>query len=184
MITGDTLQLHLTYTLFQFLTSWKLIKILQLLHIKSYSLLCIANSSFYKTKGDNFKVPITTAINTYFKYIYMFGFLKTVLKNWSRALSGRLFLARNSKGDDIKTKRKVSSPFFLPSASLSFFHCRPFSFLFLFFFLPFYIARRRPLGDSLVLHCALLLRTIFASSACAHERACTKRKRFPSNLAR
>ena len=29
-----------------------------------------------------------------------------------RALSGCFFLARNSKGDDIKTKRKVS-PFFL-----------------------------------------------------------------------
>ena len=46
----------------------------------------------------------------------MSEFMKTVLKNWNRALSGRFFFFRPEtipKGDDIKIKRKVS-PFFLP----------------------------------------------------------------------
>ena len=45
--------------------------------------------------------------------IHVCRFMKTVLKNENRALSGRFFLARNSKVDDIKIKRKVS-PFLLP----------------------------------------------------------------------
>ena len=44
--------------------------------------------------------------------VYMSGFMKTRPKDRYRALSGRFFLARNSKGDDIKIKRTVS-PFFL-----------------------------------------------------------------------
>ena len=43
----------------------------------------------------------------------MSGFLKTVWKNSTSALSGRFFLARNSKVDDIKIKSKFSA-FFLP----------------------------------------------------------------------
>ena len=72
-------------------------------------------------------------------YLYMCvcvsGLMKSVLKNWNRALCGSLFLARNSisKGDDIKIKRKVR-PFFSSSARLScslrppFPIFRPFSF--------------------------------------------------------
>ena len=55
------------------------------------------------------------------------GFIKTVLKNWNRALV-----------DDIKIKWKVS-PFFLP---LPF--CLPFIVLLSLFFCPFYMAWRRP----------------------------------------
>ena len=43
-----------------------------------------------------------------------------------RTLSERFLLSRNSKGDDIKMKRKVS-PFFPSFRHLSSFHCRPFS---------------------------------------------------------
>ena len=40
--------------------------------------------------------------------------------------------------------------------------------------------RESPKGDSLVLHCAFLLRKIFASSARVHERACVQNVRdFP-----
>ena len=45
--------------------------------------------------------------------MHMSGFLKTVWKNSTSALSGRFFLARNSKVDDIKITSKVSA-FFLP----------------------------------------------------------------------
>ena len=45
------------------------------------------------------------------------------------------FLARDSKGDDIKIKRKVR-PFFSFSTRLSSFHRRPFSIF--FFFCPFH----------------------------------------------
>ena len=64
----------------------------------------------------------------------MSGFMKTVLKNWNRALSGRFFLA---KGDDIKVKRKVS-PVFLPLSVYL-----PFIAL-LSLFLPVYMAWIRP----------------------------------------
>ena len=47
----------------------------------------------------------------------MSGFLKTVWKNSTRALSGRFFLA---KVDDIKIKRKVSAFFFSLPLSLPF----------------------------------------------------------------
>ena len=47
----------------------------------------------------------------------MFGFSKKVLKIRSRAQSGRFFFA---KGDDIKSKRKVSPFFFRPPVYLPF----------------------------------------------------------------
>ena len=53
----------------------------------------------------------------------MSGFMKTVLKNWTRVLSRPFFLARNSKVENIKIKRKVS-PFF------------SFPYPFIFLFLP------------------------------------------------
>ena len=49
----------------------------------------------------------------------MSGFLNTVLKPF--------FLARDSKGDDIKIKTGKGSPFFSFSTRLSSFHCRPLS---------------------------------------------------------
>ena len=54
---------------------------------------------------------------------YMSGFLNTVLKPF--------FLARDSKGDNIKIKRKIS-PCFSFSTRLSSFHCRPLSIFALF----------------------------------------------------
>ena len=52
--------------------------------------------------------------------VYMSGFMKTRPKDRYRALSGRFFLARNSKGDDIKIKRKsVLFSFFYPFVFLS-----------------------------------------------------------------
>ena len=60
--------------------------------------------------------------------LYMSGFMKTVLKNWNRGLSGRFFSPETiSKVDNIKIKRKVSL-FFLPlPVSVFSFHCPPFS---------------------------------------------------------
>ena len=55
----------------------------------------------------------------------MSGFMKTVLKNGNRALSGRFFLSPETifKGEDIKNKRKVSPvflslPVYLPCIAL------------------------------------------------------------------
>ena len=59
--------------------------------------------------------------------------MKTVQKNWNRALSGLFFFSPEtisktiSKGDDIKIKRKKSVLFYSSSTRLSSSHCGPFS---------------------------------------------------------
>ena len=63
----------------------------------------------------------------------MSGFMKTVLKNQNRGLSGRFFSPE--KVDDIKIKWEVS-PFFLSLPRLSSFHYPPFSI----FSRPVYLA--------------------------------------------
>ena len=65
-------------------------------------------------------------------------FLKMVLKNCISAFSGRLFIARDSKGDDLKIKRKVSRFCFLSALVYL-----PFIAVLSLFF-SFYVARRRP----------------------------------------
>ena len=71
--------------------------------------------------------------------IYMSEFMKTVPKNWNRALSGRFFPARNSLQRWRYKNYKESQSFFPSFTRLSSFHCRRFCIS-----LPVNMAWRRP----------------------------------------